>query len=436
MRPATYLAATCLSLTYGVRGTVYFHEDFNDEKWSDRWVQSEWKSSDQVGAFKQVEGKYFTDKNDKAIKTSEDARFYALTSKFTQAFDNLDKDFYLSYFMQHEQYIDCGGAYVKVLPEGLDQKKFGGDAPYNVMFGPDSCGSSRRTHAILNYARPNTEAVNMDHTSEISDDVNTQAHVYSLVLKKDNTYEVRIDGVVKYSGSMHENWPFQPEKQIPDPSVSKPADWVDETEIVDPEDVKPDNWDDIPATIPDKDATEPEDWDEEEDGEWQPPQIDNPDYKGEWKPKMIKNPAYKGEWVHPLIDNPEYFEDDKVHHVVKNALYIGFDLWQVTSGTLFDDILVTDDADTFKQHESTVMEKVESIKQQKLDVEEAERKKAEAERAAKGDDAGHEAGDAEDDEELDLSEDETSATPKDEKVATSDHEEMDDSEQETEKDEL
>lgn len=29
------------------------------------------------------------------------------------------------------------------------------------------------------------------------------------------------------------------------------------------------------------------------DGEWEPPQIDNPEYKGEWKPKQIDNPNYK-----------------------------------------------------------------------------------------------------------------------------------------------
>lgn len=27
------------------------------------------------------------------------------------------------------------------------------------------------------------------------------------------------------------------------------------------------------------------------DGEWEPPQIDNPDFKGEWKPKQIDNPG-------------------------------------------------------------------------------------------------------------------------------------------------
>ena len=37
--------------------------------------------------------------------------------------------------------------------------------------------------------------------------------------------------------------------------------------------------------IADPDATKPEDWDDEMDGEWEPPMIDNPEYKGEWKPR-------------------------------------------------------------------------------------------------------------------------------------------------------
>ena len=54
----------------------------------------------------------------------------------------------------------------------------------------------------------------------------------------------------------------------------------------------------------------PADWDDEEDGEWEPPQIPNPKCAevgcGEWKPSMIDNPKYKGKWQAPLIDNPKY----------------------------------------------------------------------------------------------------------------------------------
>ena len=58
-------------------------------------------------------------------------------------------------------------------------------------------------------------------------------------------------------------------------------------------------------------ASQPEDWDAEEDGEWEPPRVSNPKCKegpgcGEWKRPMTPNPAYKGKWTAPLIDNSEY----------------------------------------------------------------------------------------------------------------------------------
>lgn len=73
--------------------------------------------------------------------------------------------------------------------------------------------------------------------------------------------------------------------------------------------------------------------------------IDNPEYKGEWKPKRIKNPAYKGKWVAPDIENPDYFDDPEVYNVVKSNSVVGFELWQVKAGTVFDNILVCDDAE-------------------------------------------------------------------------------------------
>lgn len=45
------------------------------------------------------------------------------------------------------------------------------------------------------------------------------------------------------------------------------------------------NWD-KPETIPDPDAKKPDDWDEEMDGEWEPPMVTNPEYK------VHKSPHY------------------------------------------------------------------------------------------------------------------------------------------------
>ena len=33
---------------------------------------------------------------------------------------------------------------------------------------------------------------------------------------------------------------------------------------------------------------QPEDWDDEEDGEWTPPTTANPEYKGPWKAKVCR----------------------------------------------------------------------------------------------------------------------------------------------------
>merc|ERR1712241_108096 len=124
---------------------------------------------------------------------------------------------------------------------------------------------------------------------------NEYTHQFMLIVNKDSTYEIRVDGEEKAKGEMKEDWNFEKPKKIKDPEQSKPEDWVDDEEIDDPNDKKPDDWDD------------------EEDGEWQAPQIDNPDYKGEWKAKKIPNPDYKGPWVHPEIDNPEYVEAKDVY---------------------------------------------------------------------------------------------------------------------------
>merc|ERR1712200_109868 len=148
-------------------------------------------------------------------------------------------------------------------------------------------------------------------------------------------------------------------------------------------------------------ATKPEDWDDEMDGEWEPPMIDNPDYKGEWKPRQIDNPDYKGPWVHPEIDNPEYNEDEaKTIAKYDEICKLGFDLWQVKSGTIFDNVLITDD----KDHAKKVGEELWAVtkdaeKKMKDEQDEEERKKAEAEAKTAEDEDDEDLDDVEEDEE-------------------------------------
>ena len=53
-------------------------------------------------------------------------------------------------------------------------------------------------------------------------------HLYTLILKPDNTYEVQIDGEKAESGELETDWELLPEKKIKDPDAKKPEDW-DET---------------------------------------------------------------------------------------------------------------------------------------------------------------------------------------------------------------
>jgi calreticulin len=89
------------------------------------------------------------------------------------------------------------------------------------MFGPDICGNDKKTHVIFNY---NGKGHLIKKT--ITPESDQATHLYTLIVRPDQTYSVRIDNVEKESGSLLEDWDFLPPKMIPDPAASKPADWV------------------------------------------------------------------------------------------------------------------------------------------------------------------------------------------------------------------
>jgi len=251
------------------------------------------------------------------------------------------------------------------------------------MFGPDICGTStKKVHVIFTYKGKNllTKKSIMCESDQLS-------HVYTLIVNPDNTYEVRIDGSKKASGTLFEDWDFLPPKTIKDPNAKKPEDWVDQEKIDDPTDTKPADWDAIPKQIPDPDAEKPEDWDDEADGAWEPPMIDNPDFKGDWKPKQIPNPGYKGRWIHPEVANPDFFEDKEVY-AFDNIGSVGIEIWQVKAGTIFDNIIVTDSvaeseaflAATYEQYKGAEKTMFEEAEKKKREDEDAARKKADEER--------------------------------------------------------
>lgn len=359
--------------------TIIHEELFSDASWEDRWVHTG-DTSKEYAKFELTAGQWYGDAElDQGIQTSKDARFYAATSKFAAPFDNKDKDLVLQFSVKHEQKIDCGGGYIKLLPAGVDQAGFNGDSQYYVMFGPDICGpGTKKVHAIFNHDGEN-KLIKRDVTCE-TDQLN---HLYTLIVHPDNTYEIKIDNKSKQTGNLEDDWDFLLPKEIKDPALSKPKDWVDDAKMDDPEDVKPEGWDEIPEMIVDPDAEKPEDWDDELDGDWEAPMIDNPEYKGEWKPKKIDNPDYKGPWVHAMIANPDYVADDSLYHYPDIGA-VGFDLWQVKAGSIFDNILVTDSVEEAEEHaQKYFLDLKDGEKKMWDDAEKAKREKEEEERKAR-----------------------------------------------------
>jgi calnexin len=213
--------------------------------------------------------------------------------------------------------------------------------------------------------------------------------VYTLVVRPDNTFEILVDRESVRKGSLYED--FEPtvlppkeiddiedrmpddwvvDPTIPDPAAKKPDDWDENApyEIPDPAAKKPDDWfENEEAMVVDPEAVKPADWDAEEDGEWQAPLITNPKCEdasgcGPWSAPMIKNPAFKGQWYAPTIanpafkghwrprkiPNPDFFDDQHVSNFEKIAA-IGFEIWTMQSGILFDNVYLGHSEDDAKQ---------------------------------------------------------------------------------------
>merc|ERR1711966_8574 len=286
------VVALCLGAAFG---EVYFEESFGDG-WESRWVTA---GKEGLGEFKASAGKFG---DDVGLQTSQDAKFYGISAALP-TFSNKDKTLIVQYTVKHEQNIDCGGAYLKLGPAPFDGKEFNGDTEYNIMFGPDICGMTKRTHLIFNYNKEN-----LLKTKDLRTESNELTHLYTLTVKPDNTFDVSIDGESVEAGSLAEGWKFLKEKEVDDPEDKKPEDWVD---------------------------------------------------------------------------------DDTLYSYDSFA-YVGIDVWQVKSGTIFDNILITDDvavataaAEKIKASQDAEKAAKKVADDKKAEEDAAAAKKAEEEAAAK-----------------------------------------------------
>ncbi|TPX57725.1 hypothetical protein PhCBS80983_g03654 [Powellomyces hirtus] len=287
---------------------------------------------------------------------------------------------------------------MQILPPGIDARKFNGHVPslshnclnvyhqpYNIMFGPDICGPNQKVHVIMNYKGKNRlmKAAIQPPLDQLSREC--------AILELYSTYNVLIDIELEINGSLFEDFDFFPPKEIPDPKIKKPEDWDERETIPDATDKMPGDWENGPEETPDPDDPPPSYWDKAVDGEWYRSLVPEPaPHQTSLEHQQIPNPKYNGKWVHPEIDNPEYVFDTDVY--VYTSAHVGLDLWRVTSGSLFDDILFTDDVDEAKAYalETFVKGQVPEWKAKER-LEEADRERIRKQKeAAEGKSGGHE----------------------------------------------
>merc|ERR1711933_624419 len=139
---------------------------------------------------------------EKAMGTSQDARFYAASKTF-DPISPKGKSLLIQFEATYEKDIECGGGYLKMGPKMEDATKFGDPTEYSIMFGPDKCGYTKRTHLIFNYKGKNVlKKTDLPYKQEDYD----VAVMYRLVVKPDNTVEVKINNEEVYTGKMEEEW--------------------------------------------------------------------------------------------------------------------------------------------------------------------------------------------------------------------------------------
>lgn len=365
-----------------------FFEQFDSDDWAQLWKISKAKKDDEfsyVGEWNVEQSSIFPGfDGDKGLVLKTPSAHHAIHAELLNPFNNVNDTLVLQYEVKLQEGLRCGGAYIKLLSQnGLptEESQFNNDTPYQVMFGPDKCGTTNKVHFIIRRKDQNTGKYEEKHLSlPAVARVTKTTNLYTLIIEPTQDFQIRINGDIVKAGNLLTDGVLSPglnpPKEIDDPNDVKPEDWDDREVIPDPEQTsKPDDWDeDAPRSIPDPtdikpeswnedaeeyiidpDAEKPEDWDDEEDGEWIAPyilnpecqqhgcgkwearEIPNPDFKGKWKQPLIENPAYKGEWEPKKIANPDYFEDSTPSDLEPIG-GIGFELWSIDSDILFDNI--------------------------------------------------------------------------------------------------
>lgn len=140
-------------------------------------------------------------KSDRGLVLASESRHAAISSKLFKPFkfDN-GKTLVIQYEVAFQKPHTCGGAYLKLLTEGpaiKDLTQFNDKTPYSIMFGPDKCGPTSKVHFIIRHKNPKNNSITEKHCLKLKTEetifTDHQPHLFTLVIKPDNSYSFYLD---------------------------------------------------------------------------------------------------------------------------------------------------------------------------------------------------------------------------------------------------
>ena len=208
-------------------GKVFFFEPFR-EGWQKKWVNS---SDDKYNGEWEWAIDYSEVTGDSGLKMGSPGKLHAMASPIEGGLEVKDSTLVVQYEIKCSNGVSCDGQYLKLLQQdaGKDLGKFDNDARYTVMFGPDKCGATDKTHFIMQHQNPVSKQWEEKHATGMpTAQTDRNTHLYTLVIRPDNSFEVLVDLETKKKGSLLEDMapPINPPKEIDDPEDSKPDSWV------------------------------------------------------------------------------------------------------------------------------------------------------------------------------------------------------------------
>jgi calreticulin len=290
------------------------------------------------------------------LTTTQSHRDYILYTSFIRPMNTTERDFVLSYTLRMNPFVDCSGQFVKIMDSNSDMNRFNKELPFAIKFGPDICGPSfKRTHVVIMYKGKEYET---NRPIGVIKDPFT--HSYTLIIRKNNSYAVLIDGEIADESTLEERFNFtQNEHKATKDSVEttrqKSIQGVEigEEDDDDINDAQEHLNNDEPTQVAAEKVEEevsPNDSPEQVNND-EPTQTaeeegvslnDSPEQANNDEPTQAAEEEEEVISIKDSIDNEEDDDDFPPFGHFESLGYLGIDVHQSCCGSLFDNFVVTD----------------------------------------------------------------------------------------------